>query len=62
MPGVVEAAKQNHNLDNIKGSRQYYTRMHRRMKRHNILSKNDMDWKKIQESMHIVFGNGGQQE
>ena len=39
MPGVVEAAKPNHNLDNIKGSRQYYIRMQQKMKRHNILGR-----------------------
>ena len=46
MPAVVKAAHHNHDLDGIEGSRQYFTRMQRRMKRYNVTDKNDMDWKK----------------
>ena len=56
MPGVVEASKQNHNLDSMKGSRQYYSRMQQKMKRRNILSKHDMDWKKdAEEYAHRIW-------
>ena len=45
MPSVVKEAKKDHNLDNIQGSRQYFTRMQHRMKRYNVADKESMDWK-----------------
>ena len=43
---LVKEARKDHNLDGIQGSRQYFTRMQRRMKRYNVTNKDDMDWKK----------------
>ena len=45
MPSVVKEAKRDHILDNIQGSRQYFTRMQHRMKRYNVADKESMDWK-----------------
>ena len=46
MPTVVKASQRDHNLDGIVDTRQYFTRMQRRMKRYKIIDKNNMDWKK----------------
>ena len=40
---IVEVVKQDHNLENIKGNRHYYTRMYCKMKRHDIINKHNMD-------------------
>lgn len=45
LPGVVKEAKRDHELDRIKGNKQYHTRLQKKMKRHNIRNKDDMDWK-----------------
>ena len=45
MPCVVKEAKRDHDLNRIKGDNKYHTRLQKRMKRHNIQDKNDMDWK-----------------
>ena len=45
LPDVVKEARRDHDLDRIKGNKQYYTRLQRRMKRHNIQNGDDMDWK-----------------
>ena len=42
LPDVVKEAKRDHDLDRIKGNKQYHTRLQKRMKRHNI---ENMDWK-----------------
>ena len=45
MPNVLEVAKEDHNLDAMEGSRQYYTRLQKKMIRHNVVDKESMDWK-----------------
>jgi hypothetical protein len=56
MPDVVKASHHNHDLDGIEGSRQYFTRMQRRMKRYKVTDKNDMDWKKDEgEYAHRIW-------
>ena len=50
MPILVKEARKDHNLDGIQGSRQYFTRMQRRMEKYNVTNKDDMDWKKDAEA------------
>ena len=45
MTCVVKEAKRDHDLNRIEGDNKYHTRLQKRMKRHNIQDKNDMDWK-----------------
>jgi len=45
MPSVVEEAKGDHDLDRIPSSRQYQTRMQRRIKRKNLPADSNLDWK-----------------
>ena len=56
MPILVKEARKDHNLDDIQGSRQYFTRIQRRMKRHQVTNKDDMDWKKdAEEYAHQIW-------
>lgn len=45
MPKLVREAKMDHDLDKIKPTRKYMTRLQRRIKRNKMLEK-DVDWKK----------------
>ena len=46
MPNLVKDAKADHDLDRIPSTRQYQTRMHKRIKRKNLSKDTVLDWKK----------------
>ena len=45
MPSLVKEAKRDHDLDRIPSSRQYQTRMQRRIKRKNLPTDSSLDWR-----------------
>ena len=59
-PRVLKEVSNNHNLDIIKPSMLFKTRMEKRIKSKKMNKDIVLEWKKMMVSIPVVYGNGGE--